>query len=173
MKTKLGAVLFSAGLCSLANATANIDFTGDGSSAGILSSCLVDLASATDGSLGSQAPYTEMSSELGSGNSGLATVTAINLIAGVNVTFTTPTWVSMNGGYSSGSEETWVKVTPLGNASCDQSGWSTDIVTCQLPSTLGLSLNEQFRVDSRSVDSGGFPGTGSDYTLRTQVTCAG
>lgn len=151
----------------------NVDFPGDGTSAGVLSSCLLDLSSAVDGGLGSQAPYTELSSIIGTGNNGQATVTAINLPLGTQVTFSAPTWVAMNGGYTSGSEQTYVRVTPLGGASCDQSGWSTGRVSCTLPSSLGLQLDENFQVDSRAVDSGGFPGTGNDYTLRTVVTCAG
>ena len=174
MKTIKASLALLAGCLTLGTqASVNVDFTGDGSSAGILSSCLVDLGSAINGSLGSEAPYTEMASTVGSGSNGMATVTAVNLLAGAQVTFTTPTWVAMNGAYTSGNEETWVRVTPLGSASCDNSDWSADVVTCQLPSTLGISLDEQFQVDTKARDTNGFPGTGGDYTLRTVVTCAG
>ncbi len=162
-------------VAALATATSshaiNVDFTGSGS-AGILSSCLVDLDSKVDGSLASEAPYTMMASTLSGGSSGSASITAVNLGSGTIVTFTQPTLVDWNGGYNQGNEVTAVKVTPRGGAACDSSGYSETMVTCTLPSALGISLNEVFDVDSRIIDTGGFAGEAGDYTLRTVVTCA-
>ena len=69
-------------------------------------------------------------------------------------------------------KSTTSKVTPRGGATCDSSDYSETMVTCTLPSALGISLNEVFDVDSQMSDSGGFAGNASDSRLRTVVTCA-
>ncbi|WP_420550955.1 hypothetical protein [Litorivicinus lipolyticus] len=172
MKTLISGLVASAVILT-ASAATNVDFPGDGTSADVLSSCLVDLSSAVNGSLGAQAPYTELSSTVANGSSGQARIDATNLPLGTQVTFSAPSWISTNAGYSSGSEQTSVRITPIGNATCDHSDWSTEIVTCTLPSSLGIISSERFHVDSKAIDNGGFPSTGDDYTLRTVVTCAG
>jgi len=169
MKNNKSSLLLIAAMVSSAHAM-NVDFTGSGS-AGVLSSCLVDLDSKVDGVLASEAPYTMMSSTQSGGSTGNASITAVNLPSGTSVTFTKPTLVDWNADYNQGNDATAVRVSPRGSATCDTSDFSETMVTCSLPSALGISLNEVFDVDTRIIDSGGFSGQASDYTLRTVVTC--